>query len=187
MEFVSPQLILNQATSQQFPKASANFRFPPALAWLDAISESNAILSAILAVIHPTLYDAGWQTTERLRNTPEIGPQDILSRWASVFSGVSVISNRNSPPHRDGNSRPHWYDLLVTLGRYRNCKLKLPGIGISLDYGPGTVVGLSGSVLEHEVPIFEGYRVCYAYFMRDNVFEWAKVPAGHWMRTEYYQ
>ena len=187
MEFVCRQLILNQATSQECPKASANFRSHPALDWLDAISESNAILSAILAVIHPTLYDAGWQTTERLRKTPEIGPQDILSRWASVFSGVSVISNRISPPHRDGSSRLHWYDLLVTLGSYRNCKLELPGIKLSLEYGPGTVVGISGSVLEHKVPKFEGDRVCYAYFMRSNVVEWAKVPAGHWMRTGYYQ
>jgi len=49
------------------------------LDWLDAVSESNAILSAILAVIHPKLYDAGWQTTKRLRDTSEIGPQDVLN------------------------------------------------------------------------------------------------------------
>ena len=78
---------------QQHPQVSANFASPAALDWLDAISESNAILSAILAVIHPKLYDAGWQTTRHLRDTPEIDPQDVLSRWASVFSGVTVISN----------------------------------------------------------------------------------------------
>jgi hypothetical protein len=157
------------------------------LDWLDAISESNAIVSAILAVIHPKLYDAGWQTTKRLRETPEIAPQDVLSRWASVFSGVSVISNRSTPPHRDGSSRFNWYDILVTLGRYQNCNLELPGLGVSLEYSPGTVVGISGKVLEHAVPSFVGDRVCYAYFMRDNVHEWANVPCSEWMYTSYYR
>ena len=155
--------------------------------WLDAISESNAILSAILAVIHPSLYDAGWKTIKKLRDNPEIDPQDVLSRWASVFSGVSVISNRITPPHRDGGSRFHWYDILVTLGRYRDCNMELPGLEMSLEYGPGTVVGISGQMLEHAVPRFEGDRVCHAYFMRDNVHEWAKVSATHWMYTKYYE
>ncbi|KAF8486611.1 hypothetical protein F5888DRAFT_1582267, partial [Russula emetica] len=55
-------------TVQQYPQVSANFSSPAALEWLDAISESNAIMSGILAVIHPTLYDAGWKTTKRLRD-----------------------------------------------------------------------------------------------------------------------
>jgi hypothetical protein len=172
---------------QQYPQVSANFSTPEALNWLGAISESNAIISAILAVIHPKLYDAGWGTIERLRDTPEVGPQEVLSRWSSVFSGVAVISNRCTPPHRDRNSRNNWYDMLVTLGTYRNCNFELPGLGITLEYGPGTVVGLLGSVLEHAVPSFEGDRLCYAYFMRDNVHEWANVPAGDWMSTEYYE
>jgi hypothetical protein len=173
--------------SQSYPKASKNFGSPAALDWLDAISESNAILSAILAVIHPELYDAGWETIKRLRSVPEIESQNIFRRWASVFSGVSVISNRYTPPHRDGNSRQNWYDLLVTLGRYRNCSLELPGLGIVLEYGPGTVVGISGNIVEHAVPSFEGDRVCYSYFMRDNVHEWAMVPASRWMYANNYE
>jgi hypothetical protein len=169
------------------PHASANFRSPAALEWLDAVSESNAIFSAILAVIHPKLYDAGRQTIKRLRDTPGVDPQDVLSRWASAFSGVAVISNRLTPAHRDAGSRFNWYDILVTLGSYRNCNLKLPGLGISLEYGPGTVVGILGKVLEHEVPGAEGDRVCYAYFMKNNVHEWAKVPASDWMHAKDYE
>jgi hypothetical protein len=173
--------------AQQCPQVSANFRLPAALDWLDAASESNAILSAILAVIHPKLYDAGWNTLKCLRSIPERDPQNVLSRWASAFSGVAVISNRFTPPHRDMSSRHNWYDILATLGSYRGCDLELPGLGISLEYGPGIVVGLSGSVLEHAVLSFEGDRVCYAYFMRNNVHEWAKIPASEWMYTSYYE
>lgn len=172
--------------SQLHPNVSANFGEAAALDWLNAVSESNAVLSAILAVIHPTLYDAGRQTTERLSGSPNICPPDILDRWASVFSGVAVISNRSSPSHRDGGSRYNWYDVLVTLGRYQNCGLTLPGLGITLEYGPGTVVGISGMMIEHAVPDVEGDRLCYAYFMRNNVHEWANAPASDWMSTKYF-
>jgi hypothetical protein len=172
---------------QEYPQVSVSFCLPAAWDWLDSISKSNAILSAILAVIHPQLYNAGWLTTMRLRNTPEIGAQDLLNRWASIFSGVSVIPNRVTPSHWDGSSRFHWYDMLATLESYQNCTLELPGLGISLEYGPGTVVGILGSVIEHAVPGFEGDRVCYAYFMRNNVHEWVKVSTSDWMYAKYYE
>jgi len=164
-----------------------NFKRPAALDWLDSISESNAVVSAILAVIHPKLYDAGRQTADCLRNTPQIGPQDILCRWASVFNGVSVISNRITLPHRDTGSRFNWYDILATSGRYEGCTLELLSLGISLEYSTGSVVGILGKVLMHEVRTFEGDRVCYAYFMRNNVHEWARVPGSDWMYTKYYK
>ena len=172
---------------QERPEVGALFKNTAALEWLDAISQSNSILSAISAVIHPELYDAGQETMNRLRQDTEIQPQDVLHRWTSVFNGVSVIFNRITPPHRDGNTRKQWYDLLVSIGNYRNCNLELPGAGPKVEYGPGTVVGLLGSTLEHAVPHFEGERVCYGYFMRDKVHEWAGVRAHSWMATQHYQ
>ena len=171
---------------QPHPEVGTIFKQTNALDWLDHIAESNSVLSAILAVIHPTLHKSGRETFDWLRKCAEIQPEDVLRRWTSVFNGVAVIVNRTTPAHRDSNTRKQWYDLLVTLGRYRNCNLNLLGAGISLEYGPGTVVGLLGATLEHEVPRFEGERVCYAYFMRDNVHEWAGVSGYTWMATEYY-
>ncbi|KAI9435696.1 hypothetical protein H4582DRAFT_1786268, partial [Lactarius indigo] len=89
-----------------------------------------------------------------------------------------------TPPHRDVSSRKQWYDLLASVGSYRNCNLKLPGLGLSLEYGPGSVVGVLAAMLEHEVEHFEGERVCYVYFMRDRVHEWAKVPGKSWMSVD---
>lgn len=169
------------------PQVSVSLKTPQANQWLDQLSESNAILNAILAVIHPSLYRAGQETLIRLRQSPKIKRQDLLSQWSSVFSGVSIICNRITPAHRDSKSRHHWYDLLVSLGPYRDCSLSLPGLGMSLEYGPGTVVGLSGMMLEHEVCSFKGERVCYAYYMRDVVHEWARVPGGTWMKTDLYE
>jgi len=173
--------------SQPYPQVSVNFKEPAALEWLDSISESNAVLSAILAVIHPKLHDAGQQTAMHLRDTPDISPQGILYQWASVFNNISIISNCDTLSHRDRSSRNNWYDILATLGSYKDCTLELLGLGISLEYGPGAVVGISGKVLEHTVHDFKGDRVCYAYFMRDNVHEWANVPCSDWMNTSYYE
>lgn len=148
------------------------------------------ILSAILAVIHPELYEAGRETFKRLRENAGFRHQDVhrvLDRWTSAFSGLAVISNRISPIHRDGGSRNNWYDLLVTLGSYQGCDLELPGLGLSLDYPPGTVVGLSGTVVQHAVYGRKKDRMCYAYFMRDSVHEWAGVPGHHWMETKHYE
>ena len=171
---------------QESPQAGAIFKKPAAKKWLDAISQSNSILSAILAIIHPELHDAGQETFNQLRQHADMPCQDVLHQWTSAFNRVSIIYNHITPPHQDGNSRRQWYDLLVTLGHYQNCNLELLGLGLSLEYGPGTVVSLLGATLEHEVPHFEGERVCYAYFMRDSVHEWVKVLGHSWMTTGYY-
>jgi hypothetical protein len=64
------------------------------------------------------------------------------------------------------------------LGRYQKCNLHMPGLGLFLDYGPDTVVGLSGMALEHAVPKVRGERVCYAYFMRNDVHVWVGAKAN---------
>jgi hypothetical protein len=172
---------------QKYPQASVNFGLEDALAWLAAISESNAIVSAILVIIHPKLYDAGWETINCLMKTPEVCPQNVLSQWASIFSGIFIISNCMTLLHQDNGSRTHWYDVLVALESYQNCNLELPGLSISLEYSSDAVVGLLEMVLKHRVPMVEGDRVCYAYFMKDNVHDWAKVPCKDWMDIYHYK
>ncbi|KAH9166668.1 hypothetical protein EDB89DRAFT_1857208 [Lactarius sanguifluus] len=63
---------------QEFPQVSASLKKLAALDWLDHTTESNSIMGAILAVIHPELYDAGRDTFKVLRNCSEIQPQEIL-------------------------------------------------------------------------------------------------------------
>ena len=173
---------------QESPQVGKTIKSPEGLNWLDFVSQSNSILSAILAVIHPDLHVAGQKTFKWLIECSKIDdPQDVLSWWTSAFNSVSIFFNCLTPAHQDGKSQNQWYDLLVTLECYQSCNLELPGLGLSLKYGPGTVVGLMGLALEHEVSHFEGERVCNAYFMRDSVHEWAGVPGNTWMKTSHYQ
>ncbi|KAH9069435.1 hypothetical protein EDB83DRAFT_2518599 [Lactarius deliciosus] len=71
--------------SQWAPQASINFKSPAAMSWLEEFSESNAILSAILGVIHPQLYKAGQDTFSRLWQAAKIDQQDVLRDWTFRF------------------------------------------------------------------------------------------------------
>ena len=90
IEFIPWQLILDQRMSQRYPQPSANFREPAELDWLHTISESNGILSAILTVIHPKLYDAGWKATKYLGNTPRLAQRNSLMD-GHPFSAVFLL------------------------------------------------------------------------------------------------
>ncbi|KAH9012488.1 hypothetical protein EDB85DRAFT_1900316 [Lactarius pseudohatsudake] len=103
---------------QEFPQVSVSLKMLAALEWLDRATESNSIMSAILAVIHPELYDAGRNTLKVLRGHSEIQPQEILHQWTSVYSGISVICNRLRPAHRDSYPYPtRTKPVPVTRGR----------------------------------------------------------------------
>lgn len=159
--------------------------------WLQDMEESSALIGATMSLIHPELYKAGRQAILTLCDSPEIVKEgkeilEVLPLWSSPFSGYSVISNRCTPLHRDNQSRKQWYDLLVTAGEYQDAQLSLPGIGTTFAYDSGTVVGLSGRVLQHGVSKHSGNRLCLAHYMRDKVHERLGIPAPGWMKLDYY-
>jgi hypothetical protein len=146
--------------------------------------ESSALISAMLRVMHPTLYDSGWQTMQRLGQNPELQP--AVSRWSSVFNACSLLSNRWTPLHRDNYSRPQWYDILTTVGPYKDAVMELPTIGLRFAYESGSVMAFSGKMLRHGVPPCQGERICLAYYMRDRVHERMGVEAAQWMKRQHY-
>jgi hypothetical protein len=159
--------------------------------WLSSIMETSALIGAILSIIHPELYHSGRDTLLALARQPtKVKEADLyvnlLQYWSSGFSGMSVISNRECPMHRDIQARKPWYDILATFGDYKDGRLELPNLGIRLEYNPGTVVGLAGRVVRHGVAHCTGNRVCLAYYMRDTVHERAGIQAPGWMNGSVY-
>ncbi len=96
---------------------------------------------------------------------------NAVGAWGSVFNALSIITNQMTPFHRDNQSWHSWFDLMLSIGDYPSAKLRLPGLGVSLEYKSGTLVGMSGRVLRHGVPQCEGERTCLVYYMRDKVQE----------------
>jgi hypothetical protein len=93
-------------------------------------------------------------TMRRLVNTADEKFQhsrlkEKLDLWPSIFSGVTLITNRATPLHRDTNGFKAGFDYLTVAGSARSI-LALPDINMTCEYNPGTVVAIAGRVLRHE-------------------------------------
>jgi len=63
---------------------------------MEETTEPEEFLNYVLLLIHPSLYKTGSSILPdfaRLQDTA-----DIASLWTSVFTGIAVISNRETPP-----------------------------------------------------------------------------------------
>uniref|UniRef100_A0A8H8CDQ2 2OGFeDO JBP1/TET oxygenase domain-containing protein n=2 Tax=Psilocybe cubensis TaxID=181762 RepID=A0A8H8CDQ2_PSICU len=117
-------------------EVSADLTHPDGLSFIAGLMTTSALIGAILSIIHPAQFRAGIEFLERISSQPEIIHKaellkHILTFWTSPFGVISVISNRDTPFHRDNGSCHPWYDLLMPLGNYENGRIELPGVGIS--------------------------------------------------------
>jgi hypothetical protein len=153
--------------------------------WLASIAESSLVLSSVIKVIHPKLFEMGIQAMRAMQRQANL--MEVLNLWYSIFNGVSVISNREAPIHRDNLAQSEWYDLLATVGPYHGAIFELPGLGIRLAYDSGTVIGLCGRVLKHGVSDSCGERICLAYYMRGNVQRRLGTTSATWSNWDLYR
>jgi hypothetical protein len=141
--------------------------------------------------MHPQLYRTGNEAFRHIIAHPDVVKEsdvvsEVIMSWMSPFSGMSVVSNRETPFHRDVKSRVEWYDMLVTLGDYEDGRLETPNLGLRMVYNPGTVVGIAGKAVRHGVAPCKKDRVFLAYYMRDKVHERLQMVSPGWMTTDYY-
>lgn len=137
--------------------------------WVIAMSDSALVLSAILAVVHPEQFELTLKSLEALCKDESFA--DIAEQWAFAFNAVSVISNRETPEHRDRGSGGHGiFDLLLSIGGCSRTVLELPGIGLRLIYDSGTIVLFSGHVHLHSVSASERERMAIACYARKAIY-----------------
>lgn len=128
------------------------------------MKESGALFSALLRVAHPEQFEAGYETLfragERFTRVSE-----ALQTWPLVYHGLHILSNRQTPFHRDTSAQPTWFDMLITLGSYDRAQLAARNLGMQMSYRPGTAVMLSSFLVHHGVSEVPPDRLCYAFFM----------------------
>jgi len=154
--------------------------------WLKLSEPAERFLNLTLSLINPDLFRSGLLMLQELRKLETT--KEIATKWQSVYSGVSIISNRTTPSHRDRGGRPEWYDTLVSHSTHgARPRLLIKDLGLDLEYSSGTVANICGKVFEHEVASWgPGDRVCYAHFMRDTVRERLNVEAAGWVNRSIY-
>jgi hypothetical protein len=154
--------------------------------WIRISNEFERLLNLTISLIHPDLFRTGLEMLQKLRNMNTT--REIAQNWQSVYNGIAVISNRTTPSHRDRKGRPEWFDLLLNYSNGgAKPRLLIKDLGMDLEYSSGTVVGVCGSIFEHEVPSWGvGERVCYAHFLREEVRDCLDVPAASWVHQDRY-
>ena len=122
--------------------------------WANEMQESSALIGSILGVTHPELYKQGIEALTLLSREggKYVDNPDQLVRalkvWTSPFSALSVITNRNTPAHRDTKGRNEWLDFVVALGEDDSVGIMtFLGLGLSVGYNPGTIIGIAGKVI----------------------------------------
>ncbi|KJA15668.1 hypothetical protein HYPSUDRAFT_148770, partial [Hypholoma sublateritium FD-334 SS-4] len=143
--------------------------------WLALQVRTSAIIGGILSIVHPEQYAAGIQILRQLHAHPGAVKKghklaEILQVWSAPFNVVTVISNRETPFHRDNGADHTCFDILLALGEYQNGRLEFPGLGLRLKYDSGTVAAFSGRILQHGATC-GGNRACVVYHSKAKVMK----------------
>ena len=138
---------------------------------LQDTQEVAALMGGILSIIHPTLFKRGmdvWKTLYAdpwsLRNGDRV--RDLLDLWATPFTAMSVIANRETPHHCDLNGGLNFFDAVMTFGTYEEGRFELPEIGRRFRYDRGTAIFIKSRSLKHGASAVVGERCCLVLFFR---------------------
>lgn len=139
------------------------------------------VVNVITSVINPSLYSAGLQAQQSIQTFHSSSP------WFSVWSGIALIVNRETPSHWDSGGSLAMHDLLVSAGTHQACYLDVDELGAEFLYLPGTILALSGKALSHQVKSWAGgERICAAHFMRDSVHHRLGLVRPTWPSLDDY-
>ena len=168
-------------------EVGVELRRAAAPAWMRSMERTTAFLGAIVAVAHPATFATGRQCVRAIGESDQVAKTenlgDLMKIWSSPFTTVSLMSNRDTPPHRDVGAAYTCMDLLVSVGTYTSGEFKVPGLGLTLWYRPGTVIGLLGRVVRHEAAA-NGARLCFAQYLRETVLDTLQVPRPDWVKIQ---
>lgn len=168
-------------------EVGAELRRAAGLAWVQSMERTSAFLGAVLAAAHPSTFQTGMECVTAIGESKTVAKsenlEDLMEVWSSPFTTTSLMSNRDTPLHRDVGAPPTCMDMLVSVGNYASGEFHVPGLGLRLWYRPGTVIGLLGRVVRHGAVAFGG-RLCFAQYLRENVLEALEIPAPDWVYIE---
>ncbi|KAI5996084.1 hypothetical protein EDC04DRAFT_2612857 [Pisolithus marmoratus] len=125
---------------------SSSLKKPAVRQWLRDITYAGDFWNTIAEIVLPDLAQVGKEAISAKQHWVTTQPPCPV-RWPSIYLGIDVIVNRETPPHQDQASAPSLLDLI-----------------------PGTMVFLAGKLLTHSVPKWEkGERIALAHYVKDAI------------------
>lgn len=165
---------------------SVNLRDKRCSEWLSVANEWEWMLNFAVMLIAPQFHQECSSAISILKARQEALQSPHVAnvkQWPSVFSGISLITNRETPSHLDNKGYDPAFDALLTGGTYTEAWLTMEDIGGQFLYNPGTCVLMNGKVFKHGVDDWDrGDRVCYAHFVRDDVHSIVGCERAPWLK-----
>ena len=161
---------------------------PTLCEWLRTAQGDFALLGGVLSVINHAQFEAGVATVKSIHaHLPKIAKNGVLPElleiWTSPCVGMSLMSNRDSPLHRDNGASYTSMDLLASVGTYSVGRLHLPGLGLECSYNSGTVIALAGRIIQHGA-MSDPERLCISFYLRENVLKELRVSQPDWVHID---
>ena len=168
-------------------EVSAELRKPEGSAWVSAMETTNTLLGAVLGVIHPPTFNAGVNCIQGIEQSPEIRKREnldqLLNVWTSPCIAGSIINNRNTPLHRDNGASCGSMDIMASVEAFYKVTFTVPSLGYEFLFSSGSVFGLLGRIVPHGAEV-EGERMCFAQYLRENIFSTLGVDEPEWINIE---
>lgn len=132
------------------------------------IVSAETILDMALLLAHPTQFIAATSVVESLLSDPALSLKQGQQHWPSrAWQGISVVINRLTAEHKDSHGPKEAFDLLLAAGSAQGAQLRLPELGVTFQYRPGTLVLVTAKILTHSVDRWPAMdRICYAQWLR---------------------
>ncbi|KAI6040087.1 hypothetical protein EDC04DRAFT_2602734 [Pisolithus marmoratus] len=125
---------------------SSTLKKPAVRQWLRDITYAEDFWNTIAEIVLPDLARVGKEAISAKQHWVTTQPPWPV-RWPSMYLGIDIIVNQETPPHQDQASALSLLDLV-----------------------PGTMVFLAGKLLTHSVPKWEkGERIVLAHYMKDAI------------------
>ncbi|KAG1770774.1 hypothetical protein EV702DRAFT_977842, partial [Suillus placidus] len=191
-DVLTPRCInLSPAWFQQGHKVSTSLKGASSEKILKAIARPGAIARVALRVMHPEQYWAGLRAFSSLGEKAESKElpkmSETLQYLALVFNSLSMICNQQTLNHQDHLLNPECFNILTMVGNYSNAQMSMPSLQLEFRYNPGCMIGFSRRIVRHGVHAVEGDQIAWAWYMRDSVHIYARVPWCGWVRVDYKQ
>lgn len=154
------------------------------LQWMTVMGDTFSLLGALTSILNPYVFNAGVEIIRTIHTTPEIIQKRemlprILGAWSTPFTALSIMTNRQTPVHRDNGSGFTVNDLLTTIGPYSNGHLDMPSLGCRFRYNSGTIASFCGRLLTHAASA-DGERLCIAQYLRESVLHTFDIEDHMW-------
>lgn len=147
-----------------------------------------AFVGAVLSVINPNQFNSGISAIERIWSEPEKVKKrevlpDLLKIWTSPSLAMSLMSDRDSPYHRDNGGSYPSMDTLLSVGNYKEGEFHAPGLGLDFWYPSGTMVTFAGRVIRHGATADPG-RLCLSLYQKENVLQALDISEPDWVHID---